>query len=166
MRLVRKPGAGSGKRGAGSGEQGKRERGVGIVIRNPKKDKFHQKQKFFSDVNLKKSNFSETWDLLPWIQKSLLPSKIEESTCDKEGELKIKLEKERMQGTERKTENLKKNNLKTGEKKQKLEREEQRGKGRGGVRERENLNQENGRGRRRVREREIFKKKYEEGEEQ
>jgi hypothetical protein len=35
--------------------------------------------------------------------------------------------------------------------------EEQRRRGRGGVRERENLNQENGRGRRRVREREILK---------
>jgi hypothetical protein len=34
------------------------------------------------------------------------------------------------------------------------------------VREGENLNQENARGRRRVREKEIFKKKYEEGEEQ
>jgi hypothetical protein len=34
------------------------------------------------------------------------------------------------------------------------------------VRDRENLNQENGRGRRRMREREIFKKKYEEGEDQ
>jgi hypothetical protein len=29
--------------GAGSGEQGKRERGAGIVIRNPEIDKFHQK---------------------------------------------------------------------------------------------------------------------------
>jgi hypothetical protein len=29
--------------GAGSGEQGKRERGAGIVVRNPKIDKFHQK---------------------------------------------------------------------------------------------------------------------------
>jgi hypothetical protein len=36
MWLAREP-------GAGSGEQGKRERGVGIVVRNPEIDKFHQK---------------------------------------------------------------------------------------------------------------------------
>jgi hypothetical protein len=36
MRLAREP-------GAGSGEQGKRERGAGIVVRNPEIDKFHQK---------------------------------------------------------------------------------------------------------------------------
>jgi hypothetical protein len=35
------------------------------------------------------------------------PSEIEESTCEKEGELKIKLGKERMQGTKRKMENYK-----------------------------------------------------------
>jgi hypothetical protein len=29
--------------GAGSGEQGRRERGAGIVVRNPEIDKFHQK---------------------------------------------------------------------------------------------------------------------------
>jgi hypothetical protein len=29
--------------GAGSGEQGKRERGAGIVVRNPEIDNFHQK---------------------------------------------------------------------------------------------------------------------------
>jgi hypothetical protein len=34
MRLVCEP-------GAGSGERGKRERGAGIVVRNPKIDKFH-----------------------------------------------------------------------------------------------------------------------------
>ena len=38
MWLVRELGA-----GAGSGEQGKRERGVGIAVRNPKIDYFHQK---------------------------------------------------------------------------------------------------------------------------
>jgi hypothetical protein len=43
-------------------------------------------------------------DLLPWIQKNLLPSEIKESTCEKEGELKIKFEKERMRATERKME--------------------------------------------------------------
>jgi hypothetical protein len=31
------------ERGAGSGEQGKREPGVGIVVRNPEIVKFHQK---------------------------------------------------------------------------------------------------------------------------
>jgi hypothetical protein len=29
--------------GVGSGEQGKREQGAGIVVRNPEIDKFHQK---------------------------------------------------------------------------------------------------------------------------
>jgi hypothetical protein len=41
------------------------------------------------------------------VQKSLLPSEIEESMCEREGELKIKLEKERVQGIEREMENLK-----------------------------------------------------------
>jgi hypothetical protein len=36
MRLASEP-------GAGSGEQGKREQGAGIVVRNPEIDKFHQK---------------------------------------------------------------------------------------------------------------------------
>jgi hypothetical protein len=45
-------------------------------------------------------------DLLPWVQKSLLPSEIKESTCEREGELKIKFEKERMRATEREMENL------------------------------------------------------------
>jgi hypothetical protein len=36
MWLAREP-------GAGSGEQGKRERGAGIVVRNPKIDKFYKK---------------------------------------------------------------------------------------------------------------------------
>jgi hypothetical protein len=36
MRLAREP-------GARSGEQGKRERGAGIVVRNPEIEKFHQK---------------------------------------------------------------------------------------------------------------------------
>ena len=38
---------------------GKREWGVGIVIRNPEVDKFHQKYKFFLWHNLKKSNFNK-----------------------------------------------------------------------------------------------------------
>jgi hypothetical protein len=42
----------------------------------------------------KNSNFSKKSDLLPWVQKNLLPSKIKESTCEREGELKIKFEKE------------------------------------------------------------------------
>jgi hypothetical protein len=43
-------------------------------------------------------------DLLPWVQKSILPSEITESTCEKEGKLKIKFEKERMRATKRKME--------------------------------------------------------------
>jgi hypothetical protein len=46
-------------------------------------------------------------DLLPWVQKNLLPSEIKESTCEREEELKIKFEKERMRAIERKMENLK-----------------------------------------------------------
>jgi hypothetical protein len=45
-------------------------------------------------------------DLLPWVQKSLLPSEIKESTYEREGKLKIKFEKERMRATERKMENF------------------------------------------------------------
>jgi hypothetical protein len=63
----------------------------------------------------KTSNFSKFSDLLPWVQKNLLPSKIKESTCEREGELKIKFEKERVRATKRNLENL---NLK-----KKLERE-------------------------------------------
>jgi hypothetical protein len=54
----------------------------------------------------KNSNFSKNLDLLPWVQKNLLPSEIKESTCEREGELKIKFEKERMRATERKMENF------------------------------------------------------------
>jgi hypothetical protein len=54
----------------------------------------------------KNSNFSKNSDLLPWVQKNLLPSKIKESTCEREGELKIKFEKERMRATKIKLENL------------------------------------------------------------
>jgi hypothetical protein len=64
---------------------------------------------------LKNSSFSKNLDLLPWVQKNLLPSEIKESTCEREGELKIKLEKERMRATERNLENFKIN--------KKLERE-------------------------------------------
>jgi hypothetical protein len=53
------------------------------------------------------SNFIKNLDLLPWVQKNLLPSKIKESTCEREGELKIKFEKERMRATKRNLENLK-----------------------------------------------------------
>jgi hypothetical protein len=81
--------------GAGSGEQGKRERGVGIVVRNPEIDKFHQKLNFFLMFLFLKSNFSKNLDLLPWVQKNLLPSEIKESTCEREGELKIKFEKKK-----------------------------------------------------------------------
>jgi hypothetical protein len=57
---------------------------------------------------LKNSNFSQNLDLLPWVQKNLLPFEIKESTCEREGELKIKFEKERMRAIESKMENLKK----------------------------------------------------------
>jgi hypothetical protein len=53
----------------------------------------------------KNSNFSENWDLLPWVQKNLLPSEIKKSTYEREGELKIKFEKERIRAIERKMEN-------------------------------------------------------------
>jgi hypothetical protein len=43
----------------------------------------------------KNSIFGENYDLLLWVQKSLLLSEIEESTYEKEGELKIKLEKKK-----------------------------------------------------------------------
>jgi hypothetical protein len=52
-----------------------------------------------------KSNFSKNLDLLLWVQKNLLPSKIKESTCEREGELKIKFEKERVRATKRNLEN-------------------------------------------------------------
>jgi hypothetical protein len=54
---------------------------------------------------LKNSNFSKKLDLLPWVQKNLLPSEIKESTYEREGELKIKFEKERMRATKKKMEN-------------------------------------------------------------
>jgi hypothetical protein len=52
------------------------------------------------------SNFRKNSDLLPWVQKNLLPSKIKESTCEREGILKIKFEKERVRATKRNLENL------------------------------------------------------------
>jgi hypothetical protein len=55
----------------------------------------------------KNSNFSENLDLLSWVQKNLLPFKIKESMCEREGELKIKFEKERVQAIERNLENIK-----------------------------------------------------------
>jgi hypothetical protein len=58
----------------------------------------------------KNSNFNENLDLLPWVQKNLLPSKIKESMYEREGELKIKFEKERVRATERNLENFKKKN--------------------------------------------------------
>jgi hypothetical protein len=54
----------------------------------------------------KNSNFSKNLDLLPWVQKNLPPSKIKESTCEREGELKIKFEKERVRAIGRNLENL------------------------------------------------------------
>jgi hypothetical protein len=49
----------------------------------------------------KNSIFGENYDLLLWVQKNLLLSEIEESTYEREGELKIKLEKERVRGTQK-----------------------------------------------------------------
>jgi hypothetical protein len=58
------------------------------------------------------SNFSKNLDLLPWVQKNLLPSNIQESTCEREGELKIKFEKERVWAIEKNLENfIKKKNV-------------------------------------------------------
>jgi hypothetical protein len=53
----------------------------------------------FADVYFKNSNFSENLDLLPWVQKSLLLLEIEESACEREGELKIKLKRKEKRGT-------------------------------------------------------------------
>jgi hypothetical protein len=75
-------------------------------------------------------------DLLLWVQKNLLPCKIKESTCEREGELKIKFEKERIRATERKMENLFK-------KKQKWDRKK-KWRGRGPVKKREKNSKEEG----------------------
>jgi hypothetical protein len=98
---------------------------------------------------LKNSNFSENWDLLPWVQKNLLPSKTKESTWGREGELKIKFENERMWVTGRNMENffIKK---KKEDREKKVERERNSN---------EEGEEEWERGR-------SLKKKYEEGEEQ
>jgi hypothetical protein len=74
----------------------------------------------------KNSNFSKNSDLLPWVQKNLLPSKIKESTCEREGELKIEFEKERVRAIGRNLENL---NLKKELEREKNSKEE----GLGGV---------------------------------
>jgi hypothetical protein len=55
----------------------------------------------------KNSIFGENYDLLLWVQKSLLLSEIEESTYEREGELKIKLEKESVRNRKRDGELLK-----------------------------------------------------------
>jgi hypothetical protein len=69
----------------------------------------------------KNSNFRKNSDLLPWVQKNLLPSKIKESTCEREGELKIKFQKERVRATKRNLENL---NLKKELEKERNSKEE------------------------------------------
>jgi hypothetical protein len=53
-------------------------------------------------------------DLLPWVQKNLLPSKIKESTCERGGELKIKFEK-KSANNKKKFGEFKKKKKKTGE---------------------------------------------------
>jgi hypothetical protein len=60
----------------------------------------------FTNGFFKKCNFSENSDLLPWVQNSLLLSQIQESTCEREEELKIKFKKKRGRGTEREMENF------------------------------------------------------------
>jgi hypothetical protein len=82
MKLVREPGAG--KKKAGSRDCRKKS----------KNRKISPKIKKFTYVNFNFLNFSENYDLLPWVQKSQLPLEIEESTCERKGELEIKLEKE------------------------------------------------------------------------
>jgi hypothetical protein len=67
-------------------------------------------------------------DLLPWVQKNLLPSEIKESTCEREEELKIKFEKEGMRAIECKMENFKIKKKNWIEKK-KLDRKKKTGKG-------------------------------------
>jgi hypothetical protein len=80
-----------------------------------------------------------------------LPSEIEESKCGREGELKIKLEKEKVQGIERETENLKiKKIKKSGEKKKNW-------RGGGTVRKREKKSESEG---------DLKKKEMREGEEE
>jgi hypothetical protein len=64
-------------------------------------------------------------DLLLWVQKNLLPSKIKESTCEREGELKIKFEKKKVRATKRNLENLKKNKKMERERNSKEEGEEE-----------------------------------------
>jgi hypothetical protein len=71
-----------------------------------KNRKLSPKIENFTDVNFSNSNFNENYDLLPWVQKSLLLSEIEESTYERDGELKIKLEKKEVRGTEKETQNL------------------------------------------------------------
>jgi hypothetical protein len=73
----------------------------------------------------KNSNFSKNLDLLPWVQKNLLPSKIKESTCEREGELKIKFEKERVRATKTNLENLNIKKELEGERNSKEEGEEE-----------------------------------------
>jgi hypothetical protein len=74
-----------------------REPGTGSrdCSKKSKNEKNWPKIEFFADVYFKNSNFSENLDLLPWVQKSLLLSQIEESTCEREGELKIKFKKKK-----------------------------------------------------------------------
>jgi hypothetical protein len=74
---------------------GKKRAGSRDCRKKSKNRQISPKIENFTDVNFQNSNFSENYDLLPWVQKSLLPSEIEESTCVREGELKIKLEKKK-----------------------------------------------------------------------
>ena len=49
-----------------------------------KNEKIPPKIEIFEVINFKNSNFNKKLDLLWWIQKILLLSEIEESTCERE----------------------------------------------------------------------------------
>jgi hypothetical protein len=55
-----------------------------------------------------------------------LPSKIQESTCEREGELKTKFEKEKMRAMERNLENLKKKKKKNWRRRGSVRKKERR----------------------------------------
>jgi hypothetical protein len=56
---------------------GKKRVGSRDCRKKSKNRKISPKIANFIDVNFKNSNFSENYDLLPWVQKSLLSSEIE-----------------------------------------------------------------------------------------
>jgi hypothetical protein len=74
MRLVHELGAGSGEKEKGERGAGKKRRGSRDCRKNSKNRLISPKIEIFSNVNFNNSNFSKKWDLLLWVQKSLLPS--------------------------------------------------------------------------------------------